>query len=43
MIKMSAAISDPIEEKIIQREICYLCNIRKKGKEYERIDSQSFD
>ena len=43
LLKMSASIADAIEERIISREICYLCHIRKKGKEYERIDSQSFD
>ena len=43
LLKMSASIADAIEERIISREICYLCHIRKKGKEYDRIDSQSFD
>jgi hypothetical protein len=36
MIKMGESIADPAEDMIIRAEICYLCNINRKGKEFVR-------
>lgn len=40
MIKMGESISDPSEDLIIRSEICYLCNINRKGKDFVRDDKK---
>lgn len=36
---MLEAVSEPLDEKVIEHELCYLLHVRKIGKEYERSSS----
>ena len=36
MIKMAATVSEPDEKAILDGEICYLCNIKRKGTPFVR-------
>jgi len=43
MVKMMAAITDPMDERDIHAELAYLLHIRRQGKEYVREANSSLD